>query len=55
MTDSIINHVISKENKTTFYNVSIKQAWTNKVFNQNDFSPGTAFRVYQFRIYRNDE
>jgi O-antigen ligase len=51
MTDSTVNDVISKENKTTFYNVSIKQAWTNTVFNQNDFFPGTAFRVYQFRIF----
>ena len=31
--------------------VSINEAWTNKVFNQNDFFPGTAFRVYQFRIF----
>lgn len=31
--------------------VSIKQAWTNTTFNQNDFFPGTAFRVYQFRIF----
>lgn len=31
--------------------VSIKQAWTNATFNQNDFFPGTAFRVYQFRIF----
>jgi O-antigen ligase len=51
MTDSTVNDVISKENKTTFYNVSIKQAWTNRVFNHNDFFPGTAFRVYQFRIF----
>jgi len=51
MTDSTVNDVISKENNTTFYNVSIKQAWTNTTFNQNDFFPGTAFRVYQFRIF----
>lgn len=51
MTDSTVNDVISKENNTTFYNVSIKQAWTNTIFNENDFFPGTAFRVYQFRIF----
>lgn len=51
MTDSTVNDVISKENNKTFYNVSIKQAWTNTTFNQNDFFPGTAFRVYQFRIF----
>ena len=31
--------------------VSIKEAWTNKTFGQNDFFTGTAFRVYQFRIF----
>jgi O-antigen ligase len=51
MTDSTVNDVISKENNSTFYNVSIKQAWTNATFNPNDFFPGTAFRVYQFRIF----
>lgn len=50
MTDSTINDVISK-NETIVYNVSIKQAWTNKSFRANDFFPGTAFRVYQFRIF----
>lgn len=51
MTDSTVNDVISKENNNTFFNVSIKQAWTNKTFKPNDFFPGTAFRVYQFRIF----
>ena len=50
MTDSTVNDVISKEGETVF-NVSIKQAWTNKKFMPNDFFPGTAFRVYQFRIF----
>lgn len=50
MTDSSVNDVISKENEKV-YNVSIKQAWTNPVFNQNDFFPGAAFRVYQMRIF----
>ncbi len=50
MVDSSVNDVISKgENKV--YNVSIKQAWTNSRFEQNDYFPGTAFRVYQFRIF----
>ena len=31
--------------------VSIKEAWTNPVFTPNDYFPGTAFRVYQFRIF----
>jgi O-antigen ligase len=33
------------------YNVSIKQAWNKEQFKANDFFPGTAFRVYQARIF----
>lgn len=33
------------------YNVSIAQAWTQQRFNANDYFPGTAFRVYQIRIF----
>ena len=29
----------------------MKQAWSNKSFNQNDYFSGAAFRVYQFRIF----
>ena len=50
MTDSTVNDVISKGSGIV-YNVSIKQAWTNNTFQPNDFFPGTAFRVYQFRIF----
>ena len=50
MTDSSVNDVISKGSDRV-YNVSIKQAWNNDKFNPNDFFPGTAFRVYQFRIF----
>lgn len=50
MTDSSVNDVITKENQPV-YNVSIKQAWTNEKFSPNDYFPGTAFRVYQFRIF----
>ncbi len=31
--------------------VSLKEAWTNEKFSTNDYFPGTAFRVYQFRIF----
>ena len=31
--------------------VSIKEAWCNESFTPNDYFPGTAFRVYQFRIF----
>lgn len=50
MSDSTVNDVI--EGHGTVYNVSIRQAWTNEKFKQNDFFPGTAFRVYQFRIFK---
>ncbi|MES2545376.1 MAG: O-antigen ligase family protein [Bacteroidota bacterium] len=50
MTDSSVNDVISKGDAKV-YNVSIKQAWTNSRFKPNDYFPGTAFRVYQFRIF----
>ena len=31
--------------------LSINEAWTNEKFSQNDFFPGTAFRVYQTRMF----
>ena len=31
--------------------VSIKEAWTSPTFTPNDYFNGTAFRVYQFRIF----
>jgi|694.fasta_scaffold00822_30 O-antigen ligase len=31
--------------------VSIKEAWTNEMFTPNDYFNGTAFRVYQFRLF----
>lgn len=33
------------------YNVSIKDAWYKDQFQPNDFFPGTAFRIYQLRIF----
>ena len=33
------------------HNVSIAEAWTNEKFTPNDFFPGTAFRVYQARLF----
>lgn len=34
------------------YNVSLKQAYTNKEFKPNSFFPGTAYRVFQARIFK---
>ena len=39
-------------NTAKVYNVSMKRAWTDDTFRQNDFFPGTAFRVYQIRIFK---
>lgn len=33
------------------HNLSIKEAWSNERFTPNDFFPGTAFRVYQARLF----
>lgn len=44
---------ISKENLSgKVYNVSINQAWNKDRFQPSDFFPGTAFRVYQARIFK---
>jgi hypothetical protein len=47
-----LNHEMSEEKKGNVYNVSARQAWTQDKFNGNDFFAGTAFRVYQIRIFK---
>jgi len=47
--DNALNDSWTNENQ--IYNVSISQAWNKKDFNQNDFFPGTALRIYQLRIF----
>lgn len=48
--DNTINEKIGNETGKV-YNVSLKQAWNDKEFQLNQFFPGTALRVYQFRIF----
>lgn len=48
--DNTVNDKIGNDTDTV-YNVSLKQAWNDKEFQQNQFFPGTALRVYQFRIF----
>lgn len=43
---NVINEVPNQVNKVTLYD-----AWNKKEFTPNDFFPGTAFRVYQFRMF----
>ena len=48
--ENTINQSIgNKDNKV--YNVSIIKAWTQEKFKPNDYFTGTAFRVYQIRIF----
>jgi len=46
--DNTVNYTIGDGN---VHNISVRQAWTNDKFQPSDFFPGTAFRVYQFRIF----
>ena len=48
--DNTINKKIGNQNEKV-YNVSLKQAWEVDQFQANHFFPGTAIRVYQFRIF----
>jgi O-antigen ligase len=48
--ENSVNHEIGNENEKV-YNVSVKDAWTKQTFAKNDFFPGTAFRIYQLRIF----
>jgi O-antigen ligase len=48
--ENTINQSIGNaDNKV--YNLSIKQAWSQEKFKANDYFTGTAFRVYQIRIF----
>lgn len=49
--DNISNEKLNKQPEKN-HNVSIKEAWTNNKFQQTDFFPGTALRVYQARIFK---
>lgn len=52
-TEKSISHtVLDLDKSLDGINVlSIKEAWTNEKFTPNDFFPGTAFRVYQARMF----
>jgi len=50
LTQNTLNTEISSD-KGAVYNVSVYEAWNNDTFHQNDFFPGAAMRVYQFRIF----
>lgn len=50
ITEKSINTELSAPGQNV-YNVSVDQAWNQAVFSANDYFPGTAFRVYQIRIF----
>ena len=47
---SISHNVYNEANEGVNY-ISIYEAWNNEKFTQSDYFPGTAFRVYQFRMF----
>ena len=49
-TDNTVNKKIT-DDKGKVYNISLRQAWNNKTFKEDQFFPGTALRVYQLRIF----
>lgn len=49
--DGSLNKTIEK-NQGPIYNISLRQAWNQDQFQQNDFFPGTAFRLFQIRIFK---
>ena len=51
ITQYSINHQIGTHTERV-YNVSVKDAWNKQRFAKNDFFPGSAFRVYQLRIFK---
>lgn len=51
-TEKSISHNVKVNNELGVNNVSIYEAWNNKKFTHNDFFPGTSFRVYQFRMFK---
>lgn len=46
-----LSHNVVKRSVQSVHNISIYEAWNNKKFYPNAFFPGTAFRVYQARLF----
>lgn len=49
--DKGISHNIALNKEKGINNISIADAWTKEKFHPADYFPGTAFRVYQFRMF----
>lgn len=50
-TEKSISSTVIDKNMVGVNVLSVKEAWTNEKFTPNDFFPGTAFRVYQARLF----
>jgi O-antigen ligase len=50
-TDKSLSANVIEGIPASVHNVSLKEAWTNEMFSPNDYFSGTAFRVYQARIF----
>ncbi|MEZ4853137.1 O-antigen ligase family protein [Flavobacterium sp.] len=50
-TDKGLSHNITTIKTDGVHVVSIYEAWNNEVFQHGDYFPGTAFRVYQTRMF----
>lgn len=48
---AFVDNTVNSKIGDSVYNVSLQQAWNDPEFHQNQFFPGTALRVYQFRIF----
>jgi O-antigen ligase len=51
-TSKSLAHNVKVNNQEGVNNISIYEAWNNEKFTSNDFFPGTSFRVYQFRLFK---
>jgi O-antigen ligase len=50
-TTKSISHNVIDPITSTVNIISMKEAWSNCVFTPNDYFPGSAFRIYQARIF----
>jgi O-antigen ligase len=50
-TEKSLSSTVIDKNMVGVNVLSVKEAWTNEKFSPNDFFPGTAFRVYQARLF----
>ena len=50
-TNKSFSHNVKVNNNEGVNNISIYEAWNNDKFTNNDFFPGTSFRVYQVRMF----